>query len=473
MEQLPSLGHLGHARGGRPGLAHRDEPGPLACDAACGGAGRGLSVRASARARSRSEASEAKEEKVSATVFERVAKRIDGYRDWIVEVQTKLTATKALDPASGGDGEGEKAKLVLAILSELGVKEIQVLESDDERVSTGKRPNIVARVPGMDRSRTLWIMSHMDVVPAGDLKDWKSDPWTVRVEGDRIYGRGVEDNQQGMMGSLCLVRAMHEERAEPPFDLALLFVADEETGNKRGIEFLLGKHEIFRPGDSIVVPDGGSVDGSMIEVAEKGIVWLRCNVRGKAAHGSLPDRGINAHMAAAHMVVRLEKLGERFSRRDEVFDPPTCTFPVTKVEAGVPNVNTIPGEHTFYLDCRVVPGYSLDEVIGAVQEITAAVDRERGTTTTVDHVQRTDAAPPTATDAPVVKALGRAVKAVYGVEGKPMGIGGGTVAACIRRKGYAAAVWGRMDETMHGPNEYCILSNLMGDAKVFAHMLFV
>jgi succinyl-diaminopimelate desuccinylase len=52
-----------------------------------------------------------------------------------------------------------------------------------------------------------------------------------------------------------------------------------------------------------------------------------------------------------------------------------------------------------------------------------------------------------------------------------MGIGGGTVAACIRRKGFHAAVWARMDETMHGPNEYCILSNLLGDAKVFAHLL--
>jgi len=86
-------------------------------------------------------------------------------------------------------------------------------------------------------------------------------------------------------------------------------------------------------------------------------------------------------------------------------------------------------------------------------------------------VQRLDAAPPTAVDAPVVGALKRAVKEVYGVDARPMGIGGGTVAAFIRRRGHAAAVWACMDETMHGYDEYCVLSNLLGDAKVFAHLL--
>ena len=71
----------------------------------------------------------------------------------------------------------------------------------------------------------------------------------------------------------------------------------------------------------------------------------------------------------------------------------------------------------------------------------------------------------------MVEALSSAIKVVYGVAGKPGGIGGGTVAACIRRKGFPVAVWGRMDETMHGPDEYCVLDYLLGDAKVFAHVL--
>ena len=411
------------------------------------------------------------EDQVAASTFERVAKRIESYRDWAIDLQTKLTATKALDPASGGDGEGAKAVLVQSLLRELGVTAIELRESPDERTSTGKRPNIVARMPGANHSRALWVMCHLDVVPAGDPKDWQSDPWTVRVEGNRVYGRGVEDNQQGIVSLLCLVRALRDEKIGQPCDVGLLFVADEETGNERGIEFVLERGNIFGPDDIIVVPDGGVPDGSFIEVAEKGIGWVRCNVRGRSTHGSTPEKGVNAHLAAAHMIVQLDQLHRRFDKSDPVFDPPISTFPVTKVEAGVPNVNTVPGEHTFYLDCRVLPDYSLDDVLGAIREIAAAVDREHGTSTEVTMPTRMDAAPATPVDAPVVKALARAIQAVYGVAGKPGGIGGGTVAACIRRKGFPVAVWSRMDETMHGPDEYSILDNQLGDAKVFAHVL--
>lgn len=408
------------------------------------------------------------------TLYERVARRIDGYKDLIVDLQRRLTAVQALDPDNGGDGEAKKAELILSLLAEMGVEQVEVHKAPDERVSSGHRPNIVARVPGKDRSRTVWLMSHMDVVPTGDLKHWSSDPWTVRVEGDKIYGRGVEDNQQGMVASLCLVKALAEEGIEPCCDLGLLFVADEETGNKRGIVHLLEHHTIFKEQDIIVVPDGGEPDGSMIEVAEKGIVWVKCTVTGKSTHGSTPERGVNAHLAAAQLILKLDdQLHRQFDKKDDVFDPPASTFAVTKVEGGAPSVNSVPGEHVFYLDCRVLPDYTLDQVLEAAKRAASGVDKERGTTTEVEAVQRMEPAPSTSTDAPVVTALKKAIKMVYDVDARPMGIGGGTVAACIRRKGFSAAVWARMDETMHSPNEYCIIDNLIGDAKVFAHLVLV
>ena len=408
---------------------------------------------------------------MSKELFQKVADRIDGYEDFAVETERRLTAIPALDPDSGGDGEGKKAALLLEILGEIGLTDVEVLDCPDERVSTGVRPNIVARLPGEDSSRTLWIMAHMDVVPVGDEKAWDSDPWEVKVADGKIYGRGVEDNQQGLVGGLCLARALLEEGITPPHDLGLLFVADEETGNSHGIEYLLDNHEIFAREDIIVVPDGGEPDGSMIEVAEKGIVWFKVAVKGHQTHGSTPDRGINAHYAASKLIVRLHYLYQEFDLRDEVYDPPISTFEATKVEAGVPNVNSLPGEHVFYMDCRVMPEYAIDKVVETVKGMAREVDEAVGTTTEVAVIQRQDAAPPTPVDAPVVGLLKAAVKEVYDVEARPMGIGGGTVAAFIRRKNYAAAVWSRMDETMHGPNEYTIIANLLGDAKVLAHVL--
>ena len=77
--------------------------------------------------------------------------------------------------------------------------------------------------------------------------------------------------------------------------------------------------------------------------------------------------------------------------------------------------------------------------------------------------------PPTSPAAPVVGLLTAAVREVYQVEAKAMGIGGGTVAALFRREGYPVAVWSTLDDLAHQPNEYCRISNLLNDAKVFIH----
>ena len=79
-----------------------------------------------------------------------------------------------------------------------------------------------------------------------------------------------------------------------------------------------------------------------------------------------------------------------------------------------------------------------------------------------------EAAPPTPIDSPVVDVLSKAINRVTGLTAKPMGIGGGTVAAFFRRAGLHAAVWSTVSPTAHQPNEYCSLKNIMTDAKIMA-----
>jgi len=74
----------------------------------------------------------------------------------------------------------------------------------------------------------------------------------------------------------------------------------------------------------------------------------------------------------------------------------------------------------------------------------------------------------TPADAPVVGMLAEAVKQVYGVEARPIGIGGGTVGAYLRNAGLDCVVWSKMNETAHQPNENADIANIIGDAKVFA-----
>ena len=122
------------------------------------------------------------------------------------------------------------------------------------------------------------------------------------------------------------------------------------------------------------------------------------------------------------------------------------------------------------MDCRVLPHYTLEEVLAAIDGMVKETEAEFGVKICYEFPQREQAAPATPVDAPVVKAIEAAVKEVYHVDAKAMGIGGGTVAAYIRRMGFPAAVWCKTEETAHQPNEYCIIDNALGDAKVFAHI---
>jgi succinyl-diaminopimelate desuccinylase len=138
------------------------------------------------------------------------------------------------------------------------------------------------------------------------------------------------------------------------------------------------------------------------------------------------------------------------------------------MEANVPNVNTIPGRDVFHLDCRILPEYSLDEVLAHMGGIAREISEELGLGIEIEPLYRQPATEPTPKDAPVVKALARAIKSVTGKTAKPMGIGGGTVAAFFRRTNLPAAVWQTESGTPHQPNEFCLISSLLTDAKIFA-----
>ena len=122
----------------------------------------------------------------------------------------------------------------------------------------------------------------------------------------------------------------------------------------------------------------------------------------------------------------------------------------------------------FYYDCRVLPQYPLKTVAAEIKRLAKGVEKQYGVKISFDDVQRAEAAPPTSPDAEVVRLISEAIKEVHGVKARTMGIGGGTVAAVFRKLGLPAVVSAKLDETAHQPNEYCILDNLIGDAKVCA-----
>lgn len=402
--------------------------------------------------------------------FDKIAKRIDSFRDEMTDMQINLCSIPAISPSNGGEGEAKKAETLLAFLEKTGFSGIEVVKAPDLDSPYGYRPNILAFYKGKNSSKTIWVMTHMDVVPPGEPALWNGDPFKAWVEEGKIYGRGTEDNQQDMVASIFALKAFHEEGIDPQFDVGIALVADEESGSEKGIDYVLRHSNPFRRQDLIIVPDAGNEEGTMIEVAEKSILWLKFKTLGKQAHGSTPEKGVNSFKAASFLVTELNRLYQLFPVKDPLFNPSTSTFEPTKKESNVPNINTIPGEDIFYMDCRILPNYTIDKVEGKIKEITDKIENEFKVKITFEETQKAPAAPPTSADAAVVHALKKAIKAVYGKEGEAVGIGGGTVAALFRRTGFEAACWAKLDETAHQPNEYCIIDNMLGDAKVFAHI---
>ncbi len=399
------------------------------------------------------------------------AENKDAIRDFIIHTQREMTARPALGPDNGGEGEDAKAAWLEGLLRELGLDDIERIDAPDARVPSGKRPNIAARGKGQS-PHTLWVIGHTDVVPPGDLALWQGDPYTLSVDGDLICGRGVEDNQQAIATALLAAKALKDLGITPYYRLGVFLAADEETHSAYGLEYVMrARPGLFKPTDLILVPDGGDPLGETVEVAEKGCLWLKFTVRGRQCHASTPENGINSLLVCSACILALQELYNLFPQEDALFQPPRSTFAPTKKEPNVENVNTIPGLDVFYVDCRILPGINADEVIESARKLARAAAAPYGAEVELEAAYREDPAPATSLQAPVVLALSNALAKLRGLQSKPTGMGGLTVAAILRRQNIPAVVWGTLLRNPHTPNEKSSISNTIADAAIVLEML--
>jgi succinyl-diaminopimelate desuccinylase len=388
------------------------------------------------------------------------------------EMVTALMAiirVPAIAPENGGDGELEKAEKLTQILEEAGFDKIERHDAEDPRVSSGKRPNIIAYYHGKPNSKRLWIVTHVDIVPPGEASLWTiTKPFKPSLRDNRVYGRGSEDNGQSLIASVFAVKALKRLGVRPKRTVALAFVADEEQGNTMGIRHLIDKG-LFGKDDLIVVPDSGNSDGSFIEIAEKSILWFRIRTVGKQVHASLPNKGLNAHRIGMQVALALDKmLHEKYPFKDYSFDLPESTFEPTRKDKNVDAVNIIPGEDTIYFDCRILPNYDVDEVLAEITRVTAELEKKTGATITLEVLQKQIAPKLKDDNSEIVALLKKALKDARGLDAQVGGIGGGTCAAFFRKAGVPAVVWSTVDEVAHQPNEYAKIENMVDDAKIFA-----
>jgi acetylornithine deacetylase/succinyl-diaminopimelate desuccinylase-like protein len=333
----------------------------------------------------------------------------------------RIDTTNTGDPRTTA-GERVAAEYVAAQLAEVGIESVI-------HESAPKRANLVARIPGADRSRGALLMhGHLDVVPA-DPAEWSVPPFEGVEKDGYLWGRGAIDMKDFDAMMLAVVRDWRRTGYTPPRDIVLCYTADEEAGMQYGSQFLVERHAGLFEGCTEAIGEVGGYSYTvtedlrlyLVQTAEKGLDWLRLHARGRPGHGSFvhDDNAVTALAEAVAAVGRhrfpmvitptvrtfLEQVCEALGVEFDAENPELAiaklgpianligatvrnTANPTRLEAGYKD-NVIPGKASATIDCRTLPGEDeafleqLRELIGPDIEI-EHVSRQKSVETTFD-----------------------------------------------------------------------------------------
>ncbi|MDQ3464356.1 MAG: M20/M25/M40 family metallo-hydrolase [Actinomycetota bacterium] len=230
-------------------------------------------------------------------------------QDEVVELCRDLIRIDTTNTGDSATSAGERAaaEYVVAKLDEVGITDAELIESEPGRA------NLVARIPGADRTRGgLLVHCHLDVVPA-EPAEWSVHPFSGEVQDDYLWGRGAVDMKDMDAMTLAVVRQWMRDGTTPPRDIVLAFVADEEAGGRKGARWLVdNRPELFEGCTEAISEVGGfsltvrdDLRLYLIETAEKGIGWMKLTARGRPGHGSM----VHEDNAVARLCEAVARLG--------------------------------------------------------------------------------------------------------------------------------------------------------------------
>ncbi len=361
------------------------------------------------------------------------------------------------------------------VLSDLGL-ETELVATDPAK------PNVLATLPGAT-DRTLLYNGHVDTVPF-DAGEWRVGPLGER-DGDRLYGRGATDMKGPLAAMVHAVEAFAESEVDPPVDLALAVVSDEETGGSAGVETLLDRGVV--DADACVIGETTCSNGRhSVTVADRGSIWLTLEAEGTAAHGSRPALGENAidRLWAAITAIRTRlptrdlELPEGFepileesiahyessmgaTAARELFERPTVNLGT--IEGG-DSVNTVPSAASARLDIRLTAGVETSEILADIRECLADCS---GVTIT-DTSWSVGTYEPI--ESPLVEAVTAAAGSVVDAPIRRRSATGGGDAKTFRNAGIPTVDFAFGTDTVHAVDEYITVEALARNAAVFTRL---
>jgi len=327
---------------------------------------------------------------------------IPDHTDSVVQLCSDLIR---MDTSPSGDGERAAAEFVAAELSGMGL-DPQLFEH------LPRRSSVVARIGGTDPARpALLVQMHLDVV-AADAPAWSVHPFSGEVLDGQVWGRGAVDMKDMVAMVITALRARLAGGWRPARDIVIALLADEEMGGREGAGWLVDTHPDLFDGCQESVGEAGGFsheigDGRrayVVQIAEKGIAWLRLAATGPGGHGSLIHPGnpiaklaeallrvqdyVPPHRAIESTVLVVAAAQEWTGEQDpdaalEAIGPlgrllrPTLrnTYSITGLAAGRQH-NVVPPRAEASIDGRYVPGYEAELLAEIRQLVGDLVDVE-------------------------------------------------------------------------------------------------
>ena len=284
-----------------------------------------------------------------------------------------------------------------------------------ELVGDGERPSLIARLAGAGNSPPLLLQGHVDVVPA--TGEWTHPPFAGEIADRMLWGRGTLDMKGGVAMMLAAFLRAKATASPPPGDVIFCALADEEAGSGRGAALLVRERPELFEGVRFAIGEFGAFTMSVagrrlypVMVAEKQVCWMRATFRGPTGHGSMPVRGgamaqvgrlltgLDKHRLPVHITPPVRAMIEAMAaelplpqklmlrallqpratdrildllgERKVFFDPILHNTVSANVLRAGEKINVIPAEATVELDCRLLPGFSAEDVVAEIAEAT-------------------------------------------------------------------------------------------------------
>jgi succinyl-diaminopimelate desuccinylase len=355
----------------------------------------------------------------------------------------------AIDTQNPPGRETEAAALLASELAAIGF-------ATEIRALADGRANVIGRIDNGE-GPCFALNSHMDTVPAGG--GWTSDPFRLTERDGRLFARGACDAKGSIVAMVEAGRLLASERGSWRGTLVLMFVADEEING--GGSRALAKQEP-RP-DLIVV---GEPTSNAVYAAHKGCLRPLIRAKGKAAHSGRPELGVNAILAASHLV-------SLFDARDRELRAQShplvghASLSVTRIAGGIAD-NVVPENCELMLDRRLLPGETLDAALDELLALLKRAKRDHGVDAEIAAI-RTKAGP---TETPVDDPLVREAVAISRAHGvtfpQPGGLTGGCDLVHFHDVGAVGIVLGPGSlDVAHQPDEYVPKDDLARAALIY------